>query len=201
MRILLGCEESQAVCKEFRYLGHEAYSCDTQACSGGRPEWHIQGNVLDTLWEKWDLAIFFPPCTHLAVSGAKHFHDKRKVLIEALLFVRKLMRAPIPMIAIENPVSIISTRIRKPDQIIQPYMFGHTERKTTCLWLKNLPLLKETKNVKEEMLKLPYKEYAKVHSMPPGKDRAKLRSKTFTGIAKAMATQWSEYAQSKPQYF
>lgn len=190
MKVLIGCEESQVVCKAFRARGHEAYSCDILDCTGGYPEWHIKGDVLNVISDGWDIGIFHPPCTHLAVSGAKHFYYKQKEQAEALEFVKKLFNAPINKIAIENPVSIISTKIRKPDQIIQPYQFGHLERKTTCLWLKNLPLLLQTNNVKDEMLKLPYRQYAKVHSMPPSKDRAKLRSITFTGIAKAMAEQW-----------
>lgn len=192
MRVIVGCEESQTVTKAFRELGHEAFSCDLQECSGGHPEWHFQEDIFEVIKRepKFDIGIFHPPCTHLAVSGAKHFWYKKEVQKQALEFVQKLMELDIDKICIENPVSIISTKIRKPDQIIQPYMFGHTERKTTCLWLKNLPKIKETNNVKEEMLKLPYKEYAKVHSMPPGKDRAKKRSVTFTGIAQAFATQW-----------
>lgn len=191
MRVIIGCEESQVVCKAFRDLGHEAYSCDLLTCSGGHPEWHFQEDIFKVLErEQFDLGIFHPPCTHLAVSGARHFYKKEKEQKEALEFVQKLLDASIDKICLENPVSIISTKIRKPDQIIQPYMFGHTERKTTCLWLKNLPLLKETNNVKEEMLKLPYKEYAKVHWMS-GKDRARLRSVTYKGIGEAMAAQWS----------
>lgn len=197
MIVLVGCEESQAVTIAFRNAGHEAYSCDVQDCSGGKQEWHLKMDVFEAIkLLKPKKGIFMPPCTHLAVSGAKHFWYKKQEQKEALEFVRALMNAPIESIAIENPVSIISTRIRKPDQIIQPYQFGHMERKTTCLWLKNFPLLKHTKNVYAEMMKLPYKEYAKVHSMPPGKDRAKLRSKTYTGIAEAMANQWGDFSVS-----
>lgn len=191
MKVLVGCEFSGIVTKAFRDKGHEAFSCDLLPTEGNS-DWHFQEDIFEVLKkEKFDLGIFHPPCTHLAVSGAKHFWYKREAQIKALQFVRDLMNAPIEKICIENLVSVISTRIRKPDQIIQPYYFGYPERKTTCLWLKNLPLLKETKNVKEEMLKLPYKEYARIHSMSPSKDRAKLRSKTYQCIAKAMAAQWS----------
>lgn len=193
MEILMACEESQEVCKAFRERGHNAYSCDTEDCSGGHPEWHLQCDVREVLYKDWDMIVAFPPCTHLAVSGAKHFAKKRELGLqqEAIEFFMLFANHPCEKIAIENPISIMSTVWRKPDQIIQPYMFGHMERKGTCLWLKGLPLLAETSNVKEEMLKLPYKEYARIHSMPPSKDRAKLRSKTFPGIAKAMAEQWS----------
>lgn len=136
------------------------------------------------------MLIAFPPCTHLAVSGARHFWRKEKEQAEALDFVRLLLDAPIERIALENPVSVISTKIRKPTQTIQPWMFGHPETKRTCLWLKNLPPLVATNNVYEEMLLLPKRERERIHMMPPGPDRARLRSKTFTGIAEAMASQW-----------
>lgn len=193
IRVLVGCEESQAICIAFRSLGYEAYSCDLVDCSGGKPEWHLKMDVFEAIdLIKPTIGIFNPPCTHLAVSGAKHFYYKQARQKAALKFVEALMDAPIEHIAIENPVSIISSKIRKPDQIIQPYQFGHLERKTTCLWLKNLPPLVETWNRKKEMLALPYKEYAKVHCMSPGKDRARIRSKTYEGIANAMAVQWSK---------
>lgn len=196
-KVLIGCEESQAVCIAFRKLGYEAYSCDLQDCSGGHPEWHLKMDVFEAIdIIKPKLGIFHPNCKHIAVSGARHFYYKQARQIASLYFVRALMEAPIQHIAIENPISVISTRIRKPEQIIQPYEFGHTERKTTCLWLKELPLLKETNNVKEAMLKLPYREYAKVHSMPPSKDRSKMRSKTYSGIANAMAEQWGPLLNS-----
>ena len=191
MKILIACEESQTVCKAFRTKGHEAYSCDILPPSGGKPEWHIQKNVLDVLEDGWDMMIAFPPCTHLAVSGAAWFKKKKTEQMAALRFVRYLLTCNIPKIALENPVSIISTKIRKPDQIIHPYQFGHLEQKTTCLWLKNLPRLKETKNVKEEMMKLPKNKRERLHYLPPTKDRALLRSKTFQGIANAMAEQWN----------
>lgn len=182
MRILVGCEFSGVVRREFRKLGHEAYSCDLlEAEDGGE---HIQANVLDILDQNWDLAIFHPPCTHLAVSGARWFKDKKQEQEEALEFVRKLLEAPIERIALENPISIISTRIRKPDQIIQPWMFGHGETKATCLWLKNLPKLVPTDIVEGRE--------ARVHRESPGKDRWKNRSRTFQGIAKAMAEQWTK---------
>jgi hypothetical protein len=193
MKILVGCEESQAVCIELRKLGHEAYSCDILDCSGGHPEWHIKGDVLEQLDKGWDMMIAFPPCTHLAVSGAAWFEQKRKDgrQQEGIDFFMAMVNAPIEKIAIENPIGIMSTVYRKPDQIIQPYQFGHTESKATCLWLKNLPLLQETDNVKELWKTLPKNQAQRLHYLPPGPDRAKLRSKTFPGIAKQMAKQWT----------
>ena len=194
MNILVACEESQAVTKEFRRLGHAAYSCDILPCSGGHPEWHIQDDIANVLplVEKWDLMIAFPPCTHLAVSGAAWFAEKRKDGRQqaAIDFFMQFANHPIEYIAIENPVSIMSTKWRKPDQYIQPYEFGHLEQKKTCLWLKNLPPLKPTNNVYEEMMKLPKNKRERMHYMPPSKDRGKLRSKTYLGIARAMAEQW-----------
>ena len=184
MKVLVGCEESQAVCLAFRALGHEAYSADIQECSGGHPEWHIRGDVLEQLDKGWDMMVAFPPCTHLAVSGARWFKDKLEEQAEALEFVRQLLDAPIDKIALENPISIISTRIRKPDQIIQPWQFGHGETKATCLWLKNLPLLVPTDIVEGRV--------ARVHRMPPGPNRARDRSKTYQGIADAFAEQWGK---------
>jgi hypothetical protein len=191
MRVLVACEESQAVCIEFRKLGHEAYSCDIQECSGGHPEWHIQGDVLPMLKKQWDLVIAFPPCTDLAVSGAAHFERKRRDGSQqrSMDFFMAFTWLECPF-AIENPIGIMSTSYRKPDQIIQPWMFGHAEQKSTCLWLHNLPKLVETENVKEYMMTLPKNKRERLHYLPPSKDRAKLRSKTFQGIAKAMATQW-----------
>ena len=184
MRVLVACEESQRVCIEFRKLGHEAYSCDILPPSGGHPEWHIQDDVLNYLNDGWDMMIAFPPCTHLAVSGARWFKEKRKDgrQQKAIDFFMKLANAPIPKIALENPISIMSTIWRKPDQIIQPWQFGHGETKATYLWLKNLQPLKPTKivNGREQ----------RIWRMPPGKKRAILRSKTYIGIAKAMAKQW-----------
>lgn len=191
MKVLLACEESQAVCIEFRKLGHEAYSCDLLPCSGGHPEWHFKQDVTQLLSEKWDLVIAFPPCTDLAVSGAAWFEQKRKdgrqqkSIDFFMLFANYKGR-----IAIENPIGIMSSLWRKPDQIIQPYQFGHAESKATCLWLKELPLLIETDNVKDYWKTLPKNIGQRMHYLPPSKDRAKLRSKTYLGIAKAMAQQW-----------
>ena len=152
----------------------------------------MRGDVLALLGNGWDLMIAHPPCTHLAASGARHFAAKQAsgVQDEALEFVRALMAAPIPSICIENPISIISSRIRKPDQVIQPYMFGHLERKATCLWLKGLPKLTPTDDVKRQTMELPANKRDKVHYMPPSADRWKLRSTTYQGIADAMASQW-----------
>ena len=161
-------------------MGHRAVSCDF--IKSERPGRHIRCDVLKLLDRGYDLMIAFPPCTHLAVSGARWFKDKKKEQLEALIFVRQLMNAPIKQIAIENPISVISTKIRKPDQIIQPWQFGHGETKATCLWLKNLPKLKPTKIMKDRK--------PRVHLEPPGPDRWKNRSRTLQGIAKAMAIQW-----------
>lgn len=193
MKILVACEESQAVTIEMRKLGHEAYSCDIEPCSGGHPEWHIQVDALELLKMKWDMILAFPPCTDLAVSGAAWFAEKRKDgrQQKSIDFFMKFAKADCERIAIENPVGIMSTHWRKPDQIIQPYQFGHKEQKKTCLWLKGLPTLKETENVYEEMCKLPKKERERLHYLPPSEDRAKIRAKTFPGIAKAMAEQWA----------
>lgn len=194
MKVLLACEESQAVCIEFRKLGHEAYSCDLLPCSGGHTEWHLQTDVTELLKMKWDLVIAFPPCTDLAVSGAAWFEQKRKDGRQQRSIEFFMMFANYPgRIAIENPVGIMSTLYRKPNQVIQPWMFGHGETKATCLWLKGLPSLIPTKNVKEIMLKLPKNQAQRMHYLPPSPDRAKLRSKTYPGIAAAMASQWSNY--------
>jgi len=185
MRVLIACEFSGVVRRAFRAMGHDAWSCDLLPADDGEDVWHLQGDVLDRLtWAHWDLMIAHPPCTDLAVSGARHFAakiaDGRQG--RALDFVKTLMDAPIARIAIENPVNIISSHIRKPDQIIQPWMFGHGETKATCLWLKNLPKLVPTNIVEGRE--------ARVHRMPPGPNRWKERSRTFEGIAQAMATQW-----------
>ena len=184
MRVLVACEESQEVCKAFRALGHEAYSCDIEPCSGGRPEWHIQCDALELLKMQWDMILAFPPCTHLAVSGARYFAEKRADGRQqrAIDFFMRFANADCLRIAIENPVGIMSTQWRKPDQIIQPWQFGHGETKSTCLWLKGLPPLKPTNVVdgREQ----------RVWRMPPGPERAKLRSKTYTGVAQAMAQPW-----------
>ena len=181
MKVLVACEFSGVVRDAFRAKGHEAWSCDLLPSGDGH--YHIQGDVLGCIGGNWDLMIAHPPCTHLAVSGARWFKDKVKEQAEALEFVRRLMDTPIERIAIENPISVISSRIRKPDQIIQPWQFGHGETKATCLWLKNLPKLIPT-NVVEG-------REARVHKMPPSPDRAKLRSITYQGIAEAMADQWT----------
>lgn len=180
MRVLVACEFSGVVREAFRALGHDAWSCDLLPTEAPGP--HIQGDVLAVLQDGWDLMVAHPPCTHLAVSGARWFKDKLPEQAAALDFVRALLSAPIPRVALENPVSIISSRIRKPDQIIQPWQFGHGETKATCLWLKGLPLLEPTHIVSGRE--------ARVHKMAPGPDRWRERSRTFTGIAGAMAGQW-----------
>ncbi len=195
MKVLCACEESQAVTKAFRALGHEAYSCDIQPCSGGHPEWHIQGDVLPLLQDPtWDLVIGFPPCTHLAVSGAKHFAAKRADGRQqsAVEFFMAFANCPCPRVAIENPVGIMSSHWRKPDQIVHPYHFGHEASKATCLWLKGLPTLQHTNVVSKGDFHTTKsgKRIASWINLPPSPERGKLRSKTFDGIALAMAEQW-----------
>lgn len=231
MKVLVACEESQRVCTEFRKLGHEAYSCDIEPCSGGYPEWHIQDDVLPLLngncefqtvngdihhlIGKWDMIIAFPPCTHLAVSGARHFEKKRADgrQREGIEFFCKFFDADCDLVSIENPVNIISGDYIpkwfpdltekyklpiKPTQIIQPYEFGDPHKKTTCLWLKGLPKLQPTNIVDPKIVsyicksgkKVTFSEYM-VRGFENG-DRAKHRSKTFPGIAKAMAEQWGK---------
>lgn len=180
MRVLVACEFSGIVRDAFENKGHEATSCDLLPSE--RFGEHIQGNVLHHLDEGWDLMIAHPPCTHLAVSGARWFKDKQQEQKEAIDFFMALVNAPIPKICVENPISIMSTVYRKPDQIIQPWMFGHGETKATCLWLKGLPKLHPTEIVEGRQ--------PRVHYESPGKDRWKNRSRTLTGIAEAMATQW-----------
>ena len=194
-KILVACEESQTVTKAFRELGYEAWSCDIERESGGHPEWHIRGDVLGILRDGWSMMLAFPPCTHLAVSGARWFAEKRKDGRQqrGIDFFMSLVMAPIAKIVIENPVGIMSSIYRKPDQIIQPYQFGHKERKATCLWLKGLPLLKPVDNVYDEMMKLPKSKRERLHYLSPSPDRARLRSKTFPGIAKAFADQYSKF--------
>ncbi len=180
MRVLVACEFSGVVRDAFTARGHVAQSCDL--IPSETVGLHAMGDVRHVLKLDWDLMIAFPPCTHLAVSGARWFKDKKKEQAEALDFVRMLLGADIPKIALENPISVISSRIRKPDQIIQPWMFGHGETKATCLWLKNLPPLKPTKVVEGRK--------PRVHYASPGPDRWKERSRTLPGIAAAMAEQW-----------
>ena len=180
MKVLVACEYSGTVRDAFIAAGHEALSCDLLPTDNPGP--HYQGDVRDVLSDGWDLMIAHPPCTHLAVSGARWFKDKQAEQAEALDFVRLLLDAPIDRIALENPVSVISSRIRKPDQIIQPWQFGHGETKATCLWLKGLPKLTPTDIVDGRE--------ARVHKLPPSADRWKIRSTTYPGIAAAMAQQW-----------
>lgn len=182
MRVLVACEYSGKVRDAFIKLGHDAMSCDLLPTDAIGP--HYEGDVFDIINDGWDLMIAHPPCTHLAVSGARHFAAKQAsgVQQEALDFVRRLLDAPIDRIALENPISIISSKIRKPNQIIQPWQFGHGETKATCLWLKNLPLLIPTDIVEGRE--------ARIHKMPPSADRWKKRSETYQGIADAMAEQW-----------
>jgi hypothetical protein len=184
LRVLVGCEFSGVVRDAFNKVdGVEAYSCDLIDSERPSRRYHIKGDVRDVLDDGWDLGIFHPPCTYLCRSGARWHSKKEKEKEEALEFVKILMDAPIPRIALENPVGIISTRIRKPDQIIQPWMFGHGETKKTCLWLKNLPLLRPTDVVNGR--------YNRIQNhISPGPNRGKERSRTYTGIAKAMAEQW-----------
>ena len=193
MKILVACEESQAVTIELRRLGHEAFSCDILECSGGHPEWHLQEDVTPLLKQRWDMIIAFPPCTHLAVSGAAWFEQKRKDgrQQEAIDFFMMFANADCERIAIENPVGIMSRIYKKPSQIVQPYEYGHMEQKRTCLWLKGLPLLRPTNNGYDKMMGLPKNKRERLHYLPPSPERAKLRSKTFPGIAKAMAEQWA----------
>jgi hypothetical protein len=210
MKVLIACEESQAVTKEFRKIGIEAYSCDILDCSGGHPEWHIKGDAIAEAYSgKYDMMIAHPPCTFLSVSGARWMYNKDgsvnqerlKSQNEALEFVQKLMNAPIDKIAIENPISVISSKIRKPDQIIQPWHFGDKAQKSTCLWLKNLPKLVHTNIVdkgeffeftskKGEKKRMAMWYYEALKTAKTVEERRSLRSKTFKGIAKAFATQW-----------
>jgi len=193
MNVLVACEFSGIVRDAFRARGHNAFSCDLLPCESD-PKWHFQEDIIRLLMmdvQPWDLMIAHPPCTHLAVSGARWFKDKREEQEKALGFVRLLLDADwIPRIALENPVSIISSRIRKPDQIIQPWQFGHGETKTTCLWLKGLPKLTATNVVDGRE--------GRVHRESPGPDRWKNRSRTYPGIAQAMAEQWGGDATCPP---
>lgn len=205
MEVLVGCEESQEVTKAFRELGHEAFSCDTQDCSGGHPEWHLKMDIFEAIkMRNWHMGIFFPPCPMLTVTANRHFlnnPDRWKKRLEAMMFVYNLMNCGIPKIAIENPKGVISSHIRKPDQYVHPYFFGDPEQKMTGLWLKGLPLLTPTNMVKPETVlyrckhtKSGFSTYGKItgsKSSTNNPEHAKLRSKTYPGLAKAMATQWS----------
>ena len=207
LNVLVACEESQEVCKAFRERGHRAFSCDIQECSGGHPEWHIQGDCLPLLngnctfqtadththtqAGKWDLIIAHPPCTELCSSGQRWYAEGRKnyrLQREAIAFFYRFVMADCDKIAIENPVGVMSSAYRKPDCIINPWQFGHPEQKKTCLWLKGLPPLHETDNVYDYMMTLPLKERTRIWQM--GSNHGKERSKTYPGIAKAMAEQW-----------
>jgi site-specific DNA-cytosine methylase len=215
-KILVACEESQAITKAFRKLGHEAFSCDLLPCSGGHPEWHYQQDVFEVIDKGWDMMIAHPPCTYLSVAGAWAMYNKDRSINEvrmknqndALDFVRRLMDAPIKHIAIENPVSVISSQIRKPDQIVHPYHFGEKASKSTCLWLKNLPKLKHTNVVekgefKEWVDKKTGKTKRQATWIYDCLQQAKspehlrtLRSKTFQGIADAISEQWGGFLNS-----
>lgn len=216
LKVLIGCEESQEVMKAFLDLGHEAISCDLKPCSGGYPERHFKGDVFEAIKggkltmqdgneifvDKWDVAIFHPECTYLTVSANKWYKDqperksgtlvgaaRREAREKAIKFVLDLYNSDIEFIRIENPIGVLSSRWRKPDNVLQPWMFGHGETKATCLWNKNLPPIIPTDIVDGREQKL--------HLLPPSKDRAELRSKTYTGIAKAIAEQTSEYICNK----
>lgn len=239
MNVLIACEESQTVCKAFRQLGVNAYSCDLIECSGGHPEWHFQGDALDVIAkaggvtqsgnpvfvDHWDLMIAHPPCTYLTSSGAKWFYhpDDKGLPIEerrphpkfphrkqdqdaGAEFFMAMYNANIPYVAVENPVGVMSTRFRKPDQIVQTFMFGDQARKTTCLWLKGLPPLESTKVVSEgetlqfksgkRMQKWISDAFTKAKT---AEERRRLRSKTFEGMAKAMAEQWTKFLQQQEE--
>lgn len=215
-RVLVACEESQEVALAFRIKGFDAYSCDILPCSGGYPEYHLQQDVFEVINQGWDLMIAHPPCTYLSVSGARHLYNKDGSpneeryanQREALQFVYKLMMADIPRIAIENPISVISTHLRKPDQIVQPYWFGDSASKSTCLWLKNLPKLEPTNMVdKGEFMEWIDKKsgkpkrqalwyYEALQKAKTTDERRSLRSKTFKGFAKAMADQWGKVLET-----
>ena len=206
LKILVGCEESQAVTKELRKLGHEAYSCDLLPASGGHPEWHFQEDIFKIINScEWDILICFPPCTDLAVSGARHFERKRAdgSQQKSIEFFMSLVNAPVEKIAIENPIGIMSGQHRKPDQIIQPLQFGDKAQKSTCLWLKNLSKLKPTGIVdkgefyeftskKGKKKRMPLWYYEALQKARTPAERRTLRSKTFKGIAEAMADQWTK---------
>jgi len=194
MKILCGCEFSQIVTKEFRKKGHEAYSCDIIDCTGGHPEWHIKGDILEQLDKDWDLIIAFPPCTHLCVSGNR-WHSETQARIDAAQFVWKIWNCKCKKVAIENPVGVINSllpNIPKP-YYIQPWQFGHKETKKTGLWTRGLPKLQPTNVVgppPKNMTPEEKRTWNRIHYMSPGKDRGHLRSITYEGIAKAFASQW-----------
>lgn len=205
MRVLIACEESQVVCKAFRARGHEAYSCDLEPCSGGHDEWHLQQDVTQLLKIYWDLIIAHPPCTYLANSGVQHLFIRTKDMVtrdfeptrfgemlKACDFVKLFQNARCDRICIENPIphKYAKNNIGQYTQIVQPWMFGHPEKKATCLWLKGLPKLVATNDVRHVMATLTKKEINRIHYMSPGPERSKLRSKTYEGLAKAMAEQW-----------
>lgn len=203
MRVLVACEESQRVCIAFRNKGHEAFSCDILECSGGHPEWHIKDDVLKHLNENFDLIIAHPPCTYLTVAANKYYNvekygnkaeERKKERQKAIEFFMQFTELKCPRVCIENPIGVMSSLYCKPTQIIQPYQFGHSERKATCLWLKGLPELKSTNIVTPDIIRLKSgKTDSRLHYETlklPANERAKMRSKTFEGIAKAMAEQW-----------
>lgn len=206
LTVLVACEESQEVTKAFRSRGHYAYSCDIIDCSGGHPEWHIKGDVREHLDSKWDLIIAHPPCTYLSNSGVCWLYrdgkkengfdpDRMEKMRKGAEFFKLFLDLNIP-VCIENPIMhkyAVEIIGRRQDQVIQPWMFGHMEQKATCLWLKGLPKLQPTNNVKKEMMELPDNKRQRLHYLPPGEERQKERSKTFEGIAKAMAEQWGRY--------
>lgn len=203
MRVLVACEESQRVCIAFRNKGHEAYSCDILECPGGHPEWHIQDDVLKHINENWDLIIAHPPCTYLTVAANKYYNvekygkkaeERQKQRQKAIEFFMQFTELKCPKVCIENPIGVMSSFYSKPTQIIQPYQFGHAERKATCLWLKGLSALKPTNIVAPDIIKLKSgKTDSRLHYETlklPAEERAKMRSKTFEGVALAMAEQW-----------
>lgn len=190
MRILVACEYSGTVREAFRKMGHDAWSCDLLPSDDNSP-YHIQGDLFEVINDGWDMALFFPPCTYLCSSGL-HWNKRRperaKLTEEAVEFVKRLYNCNIPKIAIENPIGCLSTRLRKPDQIIQPWQFGEDASKATCLWLRGLPALKETNVIKKK--RYSNQTESGQNKLPPSPDRWKIRSKTYQGIADAMASQW-----------
>lgn len=195
MRVLVACEYSGKVREAFRKLGHDAWSCDLLPADDNSP-YHYQGDVFDIIDQGWDLMIAHPPCTYLTNAGVSWLYRKEgrwDQMKDGAEFFRRLLNAPIPKIAVENPIMhkyAVEIIGRRQNQVIQPWMFGHMEQKATCLWLKGLPELKPTNNVKEEMLRLPKTVAQRLHYLPPSKDRWKIRSETYQGIADAMASQW-----------